>query len=65
MGDTADPEVLDDEAAAALCDCEPATMQELARTGQLPAVKLGRSWRFPRSGSKPSHTTLGAKRPNY
>ena len=49
MADPVDTDVLDDVAAAALCDCEPSTMQDLARTGQLPAVKLGRSWRFPRS----------------
>ena len=35
--------------AADLLDCGPATVQELARTQRLPAVKYGRSWRFPRA----------------
>lgn len=42
-------EVLDETEAAALLDCEPSTVQDKARSGELPAVKFGRSWRFPRA----------------
>ena len=41
-------DVLNESEAAALLDCEPSTVQEAARRGELPAVKYGRSWRFPR-----------------
>jgi excisionase family DNA binding protein len=34
---------------ASILDCEPDTVEEKARTGELPAVKYGRSWIFPRS----------------
>jgi excisionase family DNA binding protein len=39
--------VLNEVEVAALMDCVPRTVQEMAREGELPAVKLGRSWRFP------------------
>ena len=39
--------VLSEEEVAAILVCEPSTVQEKARLGQLPAVKIGRSWRFP------------------
>ena len=42
-------DVLDEAEVAELLDCEPKTVQEKARLGKLPAVKFGRSWRFPRS----------------
>lgn len=42
-------DILTDTEAAALLDCAPSTVQELARTHQLPAVQFGRSWRFPRA----------------
>lgn len=41
-------DVLDEVEVAKILDCEPRTVQEKARTGELPAVKFGRSWRFPR-----------------
>jgi excisionase family DNA binding protein len=41
-------EVLDDCEVAAILDCDEKTVQEQARLGKLPAVKFGRSWRFPR-----------------
>jgi excisionase family DNA binding protein len=41
-------DVLNESEAADLLDCEPSTVQEAARRGELPAVKFGRSWRFPR-----------------
>ena len=42
-------DVLDETEVAALVDCEPKTIQEKARLGELPAIKFGRSWRFPRA----------------
>jgi excisionase family DNA binding protein len=42
-------DVLDETEVAAILDCEPKTVQEKARSGELPAIKFGRSWRFPRS----------------
>lgn len=42
-------EILDENEAAQLLDCEPSTVRERARTRELPAVKIGKSWRFPRT----------------
>lgn len=42
-------DVLDENEVAGILDCEPSTVQEKARSGELPAVKFGRSWRFPRT----------------
>ena len=42
-------DVLDESEVAKILDCEPKTVQEKARNGELPAIKFGRSWRFPRS----------------
>lgn len=42
-------DVLNEKEVAELLDCEPGTVQEKARLGELPAVKFGRSWRFPRA----------------
>ncbi|MNL84786.1 Helix-turn-helix domain protein [compost metagenome] len=33
---------------ADLLDCEPSTVEEKARNHELPGVKIGRSWLFPR-----------------
>jgi excisionase family DNA binding protein len=42
-------DILDEIQVAALLDCEPSTVQAKARDRELPAVKFGRSWRFPRA----------------
>lgn len=42
-------DVLDDSEVATLLDCDVRTVQEKARTGELPAIKFGRSWRFPKT----------------
>ncbi|MDP3654284.1 MAG: helix-turn-helix domain-containing protein [Rhodoferax sp.] len=42
-------DVLNEAEVAEILDCEPKTVQEKARLGELPAVKFGRSWRFPRT----------------
>ena len=41
-------DILRKEQVAELLDCTPATAEEMARNGQLPATKIGRSWLFPR-----------------
>jgi excisionase family DNA binding protein len=42
-------DVLDESEVAKILDCEPLTVQVKARSGELPAIKFGRSWRFPRA----------------
>lgn len=42
-------ELLSVEAVASALDCADTTVEEHARTGQLPGIKLGRSWVFPRA----------------
>lgn len=39
--------VLDVDQVAELLRCEPTTVQEHARRGELPGLKLGRDWVFP------------------
>ena len=41
-------DILTKDEVAALLDCEPSTIEEKARTRELPGVKIGRSWVFPR-----------------
>lgn len=41
-------EVLTVEEAAALLKLNPETVYRKARRGEIPAVKVGRSWRFPK-----------------
>lgn len=41
-------EILNKDEVATLLDCEPSTVEEKARNHELPAVKIGRSWLFPR-----------------
>jgi excisionase family DNA binding protein len=41
-------EILTEAEVAELLDCEPSTVQTLAREAKIPAIKAGRSWRFPR-----------------
>ncbi len=39
--------MLDVDQVAALCRCASTTVQDLARAGQLPGIKLGVDWVFP------------------
>lgn len=39
--------VLDVDQVAEMLRCEPTTVQEQARRGELPGLKLGRDWVFP------------------
>ncbi len=41
-------EILDDREVAAILDCDEKTVLDKARSGVLPGIKIGRSWRFPR-----------------
>ncbi len=42
-------DILTVEQVAGLLDCEPGTVQNKARDNELPAIKFGRSWVFPKS----------------
>lgn len=42
-------DVMSKDEVAAILDCEPGTVEDKARAGELPAVKFGRSWIFPRT----------------
>lgn len=44
---SADQTVLDVDQVAALMRCEPATVRDHARAGDLPGLKWGRDWVFP------------------
>ena len=44
-----DEQILDSEAAAELLQVSTKTLLRLAREGQVPGRKVGRSWRFERS----------------
>ncbi len=41
-------DILNETEVAELLACEPSTVQTMARNGDLPAVKFGKHWRFPR-----------------
>lgn len=41
-------DILTDSEVADMLGCEPGTINERAASGDLPAIKFGRSWRFPR-----------------
>lgn len=41
-------DILNKTQVALLLDCEESTVEEKARTRELPGVKIGRSWIFPR-----------------
>ena len=42
-------DVLDEIEMAELLKCEISTVQDKARSGELPGIKFGRSWVFPRT----------------
>lgn len=44
-----DDATLDSEKCAALLNCTPEQVEELARAGEIPGLKLGRSWLFVRA----------------
>lgn len=42
-------DILDSEACGEMLGCTAAQVDELARTGEIPGLKIGRSWRFVRA----------------
>jgi excisionase family DNA binding protein len=57
-------DILTEQEVATLLDCEPATVQEKARNADLPGLKYGRSWVFPRAALMEAlHTKALARRP--
>ena len=57
-------DILTEKEVADLLDCEPATVQEKARNADLPGLKYGRSWVFPRSALMEAlHTKALARTP--
>jgi excisionase family DNA binding protein len=38
--------IIDAQACSGMLGCTPEHVEELARTGEIPALKIGRSWRF-------------------
>lgn len=43
------PDTIDSEECAAILRCTAEQVEELARTGEIPGLKLGRSWLFIRA----------------
>jgi excisionase family DNA binding protein len=41
--------LIDSDETAALLKINPATLQRMARSGQVPAIKVGKLWRFRKS----------------
>ena len=41
-------DILTEHEVADLLDCKPSTIQAKARARELPGIKIGRSWHFPR-----------------
>lgn len=54
-------DILDSEQVASLLCCEPATVEDKARRGELPGVKFGRSWVFPREALLESLNALARR----
>ncbi len=42
-------EILTAQEVAELLDCKPSTIEAKARSHELPGIKIGYSWRFPRA----------------
>ena len=42
-------EILTAQEVADLLDCKPSTIEAKARSHELPGIKIGSSWRFPRA----------------
>jgi excisionase family DNA binding protein len=41
-----DPEIIGSAECAVLLDCTVEQVEELARAGEIPGIKIGRPWRF-------------------
>jgi excisionase family DNA binding protein len=44
-----DPDVMTKEQVAEMLRCEVLTVEDKTRSGELPAVKMGRTWVYPRA----------------
>ena len=42
-------DILNEAEVAEMLGCDSSTIQEKARCGEIPALKFGRSWRFPKA----------------
>jgi excisionase family DNA binding protein len=56
-------DILNKDQVAKLLDCEPSTVEEKARNHELPAVKIGRSWLFPREALMQRLNEMALARP--
>lgn len=57
-------EILTEEDMAEIMGCHIQTIQEKARSGELPGIKFGRGWRFPRTAVLETlHTKAMANKP--
>ncbi|MEZ2293061.1 helix-turn-helix domain-containing protein [Variovorax sp. RCC_210] len=56
-------DILNKDQVAQLLDCEPSTVEEKARNHELPAVKIGRSWLFPRQALMQRLNEMALARP--
>lgn len=44
-----DPDVMTKEQVAEMLECEVLTIEDKTRAGELPGVKIGRTWVYPRA----------------
>ena len=56
-------DILNKDEVANLLDCEPSTVEEKARNHELPGVKIGRSWLFPRQALMQRLNEMALARP--
>lgn len=56
-------DILSKDEVASMLDCEPSTVEEKARNHELPGVKIGRSWLFPRQALMQRLNEMALARP--
>ncbi|MGJ7611361.1 MULTISPECIES: helix-turn-helix domain-containing protein [unclassified Variovorax] len=56
-------DILSKDQVATMLDCEPSTVEEKARNHELPGVKIGRSWLFPRQALMQRLNEMALARP--
>jgi excisionase family DNA binding protein len=60
---SASDDILTKDQVADMLDCEPSTVEEKARNHELPGVKIGRSWLFPRQALMQRLNEMALARP--
>lgn len=60
---SASDDILSKDEVASMLDCEPSTVEEKARNHELPGVKIGRSWLFPRQALMQRLNEMALARP--